>query len=120
MSKHNLLALICVHCTHCTLVLAASDIDWIMLCGRLTAILTIVLSVGKGLELVRLFYSLLPQRHRWVEAQTQAAEFVIDETFGVPGVGTVVAGEWSGAGAAIGPTQLNTPHCCIRSMSAVT
>lgn len=51
------------------------------------------LSVGKGLDLVRLFYSLLPQRHRWVEAQAQAAEFVIDETFGVPGVGTVVAGE---------------------------
>jgi hypothetical protein len=41
---------------------------------------------------VRLFYSLLPQRHRWVEAQAQAAEFIIDETFGVPGVGTVVAG----------------------------
>lgn len=29
---------------------------------------------GKGLDLVRLFYSLLPQRHRWVEAQAQAAE----------------------------------------------
>jgi GTPase len=40
-----------------------------------------------------MFYSLLPQRHRWVEAQGQAAEFIIDETFGVPGVGTVVAGE---------------------------
>jgi GTPase len=41
---------------------------------------------------VRLFYSLLPQRHRWVEAQQQAAVFIIDETFAVPGVGTVVAG----------------------------
>eukprot|EP00879_Flechtneria_rotunda_P004973 GHRR01005249.1.p1 GENE.GHRR01005249.1~~GHRR01005249.1.p1 ORF type:complete len:692 (+),score=252.35 GHRR01005249.1:378-2453(+) len=47
---------------------------------------------GKGLDLVRMFYSLLPARHRWVEAQAQAAEFIIDETFGVPGVGTVVAG----------------------------
>lgn len=47
---------------------------------------------GKGLDLVRMFYSLLPQRHRWVEAQTQAPEFIIDEVFGVPGVGTVVAG----------------------------
>lgn len=47
---------------------------------------------GKGLDLVRLFFSLLPQRQRWVEAQAQAAEFIIDETFGVPGVGTVVAG----------------------------
>eukprot|EP00775_Hariotina_reticulata_P007899 gene7899-8095_t len=47
---------------------------------------------GQGLDLVRQFYSLLPQRQRWVEAQSQAAEFIIDETFGVPGVGTVVAG----------------------------
>jgi hypothetical protein len=49
---------------------------------------------------VRLFYSLLPQRHRWVEAQSQAAEFIIDETFGVPGVGTVVAGACAGTGRA--------------------
>ncbi|KXZ51478.1 hypothetical protein GPECTOR_12g441 [Gonium pectorale] len=47
---------------------------------------------GKGLDLVRLFYNLLPQRHRWVDKQAELAEFVIDETFGVPGVGTVVAG----------------------------
>ncbi|GLC37287.1 hypothetical protein PLESTM_000564700 [Pleodorina starrii] len=47
---------------------------------------------GKGLDLVRLFYNLLPQRHRWVDKQRELAEFVIDETFGVPGVGTVVAG----------------------------
>lgn len=47
---------------------------------------------GKGLDLVRMFYNLLPQRHRWVDKQREMAEFVIDETFGVPGVGTVVAG----------------------------
>ncbi|KAG2455073.1 hypothetical protein HYH02_000895 [Chlamydomonas schloesseri] len=47
---------------------------------------------GKGLDLVRLFYNLLPQRQRWVDKQRELAEFVIDETFGVPGVGTVVAG----------------------------
>ncbi|GIL71540.1 hypothetical protein Vretifemale_1902 [Volvox reticuliferus] len=47
---------------------------------------------GKGLDLVRMFYNLLPQRHRWVDKQGELAEFVIDETFGVPGVGTVVAG----------------------------
>ncbi|PNH06429.1 GTP-binding protein AGP-1 [Tetrabaena socialis] len=46
----------------------------------------------KGLDLVRLFYNLLPQRQRWVDKQRELAEFVIDETFGVPGVGTVVAG----------------------------
>lgn len=49
-------------------------------------------STGKGLELVRLFYNLLPQRHRWAEKQGDLAEFVVDETFSVPGVGTVVAG----------------------------
>lgn len=47
---------------------------------------------GKGLDLVRLFYNLLPQRHRWAEKQHDLPEFVVDETFSVPGVGTVVAG----------------------------
>lgn len=47
---------------------------------------------GEGLDLVRLFYNLLPQRFDWAERATGHAEFVIDETFGVPGVGTVVAG----------------------------
>jgi len=56
---------------------------------------------GQGLDLVRQFYSLLPQRQRWVEAQSQAAEFIIDETFGVPGVGTVVAGETPEAGCSL-------------------
>jgi hypothetical protein len=41
---------------------------------------------------VRLFYGLLPQRTPWFEARDQPAEMVIDEVFGVPGVGTVVAG----------------------------
>ena len=41
---------------------------------------------------VRLFYSLLPQRQRWAELRREPAMFVIDEVFGVPGVGTVVAG----------------------------
>lgn len=56
------------------------------------ALVCLIHPPGKGLDLVRLFYSLLPQRHRWVEAQAQAAVFIIDETFAVPGVGTVVAG----------------------------
>lgn len=48
--------------------------------------------VGAGLDLVRLFYNLIPQRQKWAERQREYAEFIIDETFGVPGVGTVVAG----------------------------
>lgn len=47
---------------------------------------------GEGLELVRLFYNLLPQRHKWHDKVKEYAEFIIDETFGVPGVGTVIAG----------------------------
>eukprot|EP01025_Chloroclados_australasicus_P011729 TRINITY_DN1518_c0_g1_i3.p2 TRINITY_DN1518_c0_g1~~TRINITY_DN1518_c0_g1_i3.p2 ORF type:complete len:351 (-),score=33.85 TRINITY_DN1518_c0_g1_i3:149-1201(-) len=47
---------------------------------------------GRGLDLIRIFYSLLPQRQLWAEKATEHAEFVIDETFSVPGVGTVVAG----------------------------
>jgi GTPase len=47
---------------------------------------------GEGLDLVRLFYNLLPQRVDWAERANGLAEFVIDETFGVPGVGTVIAG----------------------------
>jgi GTPase len=47
---------------------------------------------GEGLDFVRLFYNLLPQRVDWAERAHGLAEFVIDETFGVPGVGTVVAG----------------------------
>lgn len=33
-----------------------------------------------------------PQRHNWPSKYGELAEFIIDETFGVPGVGTVVAG----------------------------
>ena len=48
------------------------------------------------MELLRLFFSLLPQRTRWHLKAADPAQFIIDETFGVPGVGTVVAGERSG------------------------
>lgn len=47
---------------------------------------------GAGLELIRLFTALIPQRQRWAARARMPAEFIIDETFSVPGVGTVVAG----------------------------
>ena len=47
---------------------------------------------GQGLALLRLFVDLAPLRRRWGDVQGEPAEFMIDETFGVPGVGTVVAG----------------------------
>ena len=76
---------------------------------------------GKGLDLVRSFYSLLPQRHRWVEAQAGAAEFIIDETFGVPGVGSVVAGaavrqRYSTAGCPYPGSQLRIVDRCVVSL----
>ncbi|PRW56451.1 GTP-binding 1 [Chlorella sorokiniana] len=47
---------------------------------------------GQGLDLIRLFYNLLPQRHNWADKSSEHSEFLIDEVFQVPGVGTVVAG----------------------------
>lgn len=47
---------------------------------------------GLGLDLLRLFVDLAPLRRRWGDVQGEPLEFMIDETFGVPGVGTVVAG----------------------------
>jgi GTPase len=47
---------------------------------------------GRGLDHLRLFLNLLPQRHAWGEKEDEPVEFVIDEVFSVPGVGTVVAG----------------------------
>ena len=40
---------------------------------------------GHGLELVRLFYSLLPQRQRWHERIPDPVSFLVDEVFSVPG-----------------------------------
>ena len=47
---------------------------------------------GEGLDLMRVFLNLLPQRYEWFGKMKEEAEFIIDETFAVPGVGTVVAG----------------------------
>ena len=44
---------------------------------------------------MRLFFSLLPQRTNWHQKAADPAEFIIDEVFSVPGVGTVVAGATS-------------------------
>lgn len=47
---------------------------------------------GEGLDRLRLFLNLLPQRTEWGSKQHAPASFLIDEVFSVPGVGTVVAG----------------------------
>lgn len=47
---------------------------------------------GRGLNRLRLFLNVLQCRTEWGAKESKAAEFVIDDTFLVPGVGTVVAG----------------------------
>jgi GTPase len=47
---------------------------------------------GRGLPLLRLFLNIAPQRQPWAARQAEPTEFIIDETFSVPGVGTVIAG----------------------------
>lgn len=70
----------------------------VLLCARnvhadsLAPIFMISAVTGEGLDLLRMFCNLLPQRQSWAEKRAEPTEFIIDETFGVPGVGTVVAG----------------------------
>ncbi|KAL6758071.1 GTP binding protein [Haematococcus lacustris] len=74
------------------------SVDDVLLCARnmntdsLAPVFLTSAVTGRGLDLVRMFFDLLPQRQRWSEKRAGFAEFVVDETFGVPGVGTVVAG----------------------------
>lgn len=44
---------------------------------------------GQGLELVRLFYSLLPQRQKWHERIPDPVSFLVDEVFSVPGAAVI-------------------------------
>ncbi|EIE25284.1 GTP binding protein [Coccomyxa subellipsoidea C-169] len=65
---------------------------------------------GDGLELVRLFFNLLPQRQRWADKVNDAVEFIIDETFQVAGVGVVVAGTVKRGTLVQGASLLLGPH----------
>ena len=47
---------------------------------------------GRGLDRLRLFLNLLPQRVEWGARDAEPAQFCIDEVFSVPGVGVVTAG----------------------------
>ena len=72
--------------------------DDVMTCARNIASETIApifltsSVTGEGLDLIRQFLNLIPQRYEWFAKMTHEPEFIIDETFAVPGVGTVVAG----------------------------
>lgn len=47
---------------------------------------------GEGLDLLRSFLGLIPARKEWDHLRTLPTQFLINETFSVHGVGTVVAG----------------------------
>eukprot|EP00299_Pterocystis_sp_00344_P015006 c7477_g1_i1.p1 GENE.c7477_g1_i1~~c7477_g1_i1.p1 ORF type:complete len:491 (-),score=96.02 c7477_g1_i1:142-1497(-) len=47
---------------------------------------------GESLDLLRGFLKMLKSRHSWHAARSNPPEYHIDETYTVPGVGTVVAG----------------------------
>lgn len=47
---------------------------------------------GEGLDNLRSFLNLVPSRRNWHDARDKPTEFSCDETFQVPGVGTVVSG----------------------------
>ena len=101
-------------------------VDDVLLCARnmntdsLAPIFLTSAVTGKGLDLVRLFYNLLPQRHRWAERQNDLAEFVVDETFTVPGVGTVVAGTLKRGTLTPNSTLLMGPDCTDFSFKPVS
>jgi len=60
--------------------------------SRIAPIFTISNTTGKGLDLVRAFLNLLPQRLRWDEQEDNPFLLYIDDKFDVKGVGSVVSG----------------------------
>lgn len=74
------------------------SMDEVTLCAqnivndRVVPIFSLSNVTGAGLDLLRAFLNLVPSRRNWREHMDKPAEFAIDETFVVPGVGTVVAG----------------------------
>lgn len=69
---------------------------------RVVPIFSISNVTGTGLDLLRSFLNLAPSRRNWAEYRSSPTEFSIDETFLVPGVGTVVSGTCSAGSVGVG------------------
>ncbi|PXF42328.1 GTP-binding protein 1 [Gracilariopsis chorda] len=69
---------------------------------RVVPIFSISNVTGEGLHLLRSFLNLVPSRRNWRQHMGEPAEFAIDETFVVPGVGTVVAGTTTAGAVSLG------------------
>lgn len=71
---------------------------------RVVPIFSLSNVTGEGLDLLRAFLNLVPSRRNWRDHMDKPAEFTIDETFVVPGVGTVVAGTTTSGSISLGQT----------------
>lgn len=60
--------------------------------GRIAPIFTVSNMTGTGLDLLKSFLNLLPQRLRWEEQWDKPFEMYVDDKFDVKGVGLVVSG----------------------------
>lgn len=69
---------------------------------RVVPIFSVSNVTGEGLDLLRGFLNLAPSRRNWAEYRSSPTEFAIDETFLVPGVGTVVSGTCSAGSVGVG------------------
>lgn len=65
---------------------------------------------GENLDLVKMFLSLITPDKNWKELQTEPALLHIDNTFSVPGVGTVVSGTLTSGSIKVNDTLLHGPN----------
>jgi len=64
----------------------------VMSCGRVAPVFMVSNVTGEGLDLLRLFLNLLPQRTRWNEHVNKQFMLYVDDVFNVRGVGPVISG----------------------------
>ncbi|MFQ5997897.1 MAG: GTP-binding protein [Candidatus Bathyarchaeia archaeon] len=64
----------------------------VMPSGRIAPIFTLSNVNGMGLDLIRTFFNLIPQRTRWNEQLNKQFVMYVDDIFNVRGVGPVVSG----------------------------
>lgn len=81
----------------------------VMPSGRVAPIFTVSNVTGEGLDLLRGFLNLLPQRTRWGERANRQFVLYVNDVFNVRGVGSVVSGVVDSGGIGEGETVLLGP-----------
>lgn len=74
--------------THDDVVVAAKNFEN----GRLAPIFPVSSVTGENLDMLRLFLNLLPVKRDWERRVLDPVEFSVDDSFSVPGVGTIASG----------------------------